>query len=960
MANKTINVASVKDKYRAGATPNEDDYQNLIDLAAVGSQALGATPQDATTLHPGNGLELVDNKLTVKEGAGVTVDKNGVAVKVDGTTVKVDTTLDALAVALKDGDSGLDTTGGLHVKTAQGLTTGKNGLELALASPSGLSTAGDKLSVAIVPTASGLEFDKTTGALEVKIGPADGNFIQKSDAGLAITADGIVKIKDALKSISIKALEDADNNTSHGFQRDTVAKDPKSVEAQIAAALNRAYGEGWNLQQAVQKLAKLLNDFRQGRPGNFIKDSVISLSGLNNYLDLYTSGASPYETRQLRMARVGADGEATWLPTVKDKSISKIDSGIYAVLGLLDKDGNPQDGGDHYTQHALMIVVGEAHDDADKVRAVVGKWDFLDKWDTGRAVGAWSWCPTIDPIPKFNVRIGLLEQSGVDIDMPKWDFLRDAKKIGAELNDALTQTIESTGAIVKRHIEKDAYAATHYEGRPWKEQLGKFAYDWYDTSAKRVKYAIKQQTDYDGFDCGSTKNEGDVENRIRDAVSAALAIVEKDGAYRQEQKDWSNTKIALQKSLKKAFGDGFDDRERKEAQPSGPDSVKIPAGTAEDLVEKYGIKPTKGGRLIFVQGSTSDDDWKKYVNELDPKGKISLKKDRLGKFELVVFEVPSNDEMIGGVIPAGRRVAVEVSAIDEGVKGCEKNLTWSKDGFDVVSAGFIQGYGGASSGITVTKGSVSPGADEVKISGTRVTGARVGQTIELKIKCPAHGIYQESNVNSVANIKSNLINVTVKPAGKGVVDDALKATITEAADGNIDVYITVGQQPKASLSCYSDDTGSNWDCNTSVYHDGKRHFSFGFSFAAYVLEFEKDMVKKVATTQSSDLTMENGWIVEVVRSDKSPAATFSPARCQGYTRLIANDPNVPQSDVVHGSIALRYVSAEGQDQDEDGRGFSIKRFEYCGTGTPHIPLSDGDVKLIELNNGKFVRFYLTC
>ncbi|ALL38446.1 hypothetical protein [Serratia marcescens] len=52
-SNKTINIKELKDAFKEGAIPNEQDYGNLIDLAVVGA------------LAPKSRLTVEGNKLAV-------------------------------------------------------------------------------------------------------------------------------------------------------------------------------------------------------------------------------------------------------------------------------------------------------------------------------------------------------------------------------------------------------------------------------------------------------------------------------------------------------------------------------------------------------------------------------------------------------------------------------------------------------------------------------------------------------------------------------------------------------------------------------------------------------------------------------------------------------------------------------------------------------------------------------
>ncbi|WP_141668124.1 MULTISPECIES: hypothetical protein [unclassified Burkholderia] len=559
MAYETINVADLRNKFNAGATPSEDDYQNLISLAAVGSRALGADQNNATEPKPGNGLTLdADSKLAVKEGTGIQVNADGVAVKVDNATVKVDETSKALAVKLKTDTSGLDTTGGLHVKTGPGVTVGSSGLTIARADKSGLSVANNKLSVDIASTKSGLDFNES-GALVVKVDPAEGNFIEKKDGGLAINADGIKAIGDFLKNVSIKALDAADKNTSHGFKKDVdeKAQDHKSIEYQISEKLNVAYAEGWNLQQAMRQLAALLKEFKKNNENKFVKNSVISLSGFDVYLNLYARGGAPYTKKQLKMACVGADGRAAWVESVQDQNIQNIDSGIYAVVGIVSEKGFPDERGEHYTQQAVMVVAGKADKTDERVMAVVGGWDFNGDW--GRDVGAWHYTPTIDPCPAYNVDRGVLDVSGVDIDEFKWGDLVKSEYVKNNLSDALVQTIASTDGIVKTNIEKKAYDGSDY-GREWRQKLGKHAYDWYDEAGKKALAALRGETQEKGaLDYFTSAHTGeDAQQSIASAVKAMVSKLVEVGYAKWSNPDskWSNTQKTIASALVDAYKAG--------------------------------------------------------------------------------------------------------------------------------------------------------------------------------------------------------------------------------------------------------------------------------------------------------------------------------------------------------------------------------------------------------------------
>lgn len=247
-----ISITALKGAFKEGAIPNERDYEMLIDLASVGGKALGATNDDAMTLHPGDGLTCGNGRLSIVAGQGVLADKSGVSVKVDGATLSAS----EAGVALRlQKDSGLAVdAAGLHVKIGQGVKADENGVTLALSPKGGLSVASGQLAVSISETESGLGVDEK-GALKIKLRKAEGeeNYIDLTDQGVAITADGIKKIKEMLVSVSNTALDNAVKNTEKGAKKDAVPNG--DVEKKIATALNVAYTEGYETRRAQNQLA---------------------------------------------------------------------------------------------------------------------------------------------------------------------------------------------------------------------------------------------------------------------------------------------------------------------------------------------------------------------------------------------------------------------------------------------------------------------------------------------------------------------------------------------------------------------------------------------------------------------------------------------------------------------------------------------------------------------------------
>lgn len=383
--NEKINVKTLKGAFREGATPNEQDYASLIDLASVGSRAVGATDGDATTPNPGPGLHIEGGKLAIYAGQGISASTDGVALTVDNRTLE--TTQKGLVVKLAE-NSGLKADDhGLQVSAGPGLETGGNGLTVALLKGnSGLSATPNGLAVNIAPK-SGLAFDETSGAIKVKVASSGVNYIEVSDdGGLAITAAGVDKIKEAMKDSVINAIPKAQENTSHGFKKDTLTK-AGTVVAQIEEALNDAYNTGWNLAGALEVLTEKVRNYVSDK---IIHDSVLSLSALNadGHLHFYARSGKEFAPDQLILRRVIADGGVSDGYNPTHDTIDDYEKGIYAVIGCVDGEGNPAKGPSLYAQNAVMLLIGES------VRTVVGHWDLLDN-------ATWHPEPTLDPLVRI-------------------------------------------------------------------------------------------------------------------------------------------------------------------------------------------------------------------------------------------------------------------------------------------------------------------------------------------------------------------------------------------------------------------------------------------------------------------------------------------------------------------------------------------------------------------------------
>lgn len=385
-----INIADVKKAFVQGATPNEGNYQDLINLAAVGYKALGNDTADG---KPGAGLEMDKNgKLQVKEGPGIAVSADGVAAKVDDETVGINKGTQQLEVKLPD-NSGLDRKGGLHVQTGPGIKADKDGLSVNLADNSGLTHNQEvnkqyPLQVSYDKETSGLTVDDQN-RLTVNVpqtvtvnGKTEENYLTQDKNGLYLTDTGIGKMKDAMASVSITALDAAVKATASGFTKD---KNPGAtdgtVEARIAAELNTAYANGYMLPQVIDactnKLKEVVSsDFKK----NIIKDTAAMVCSTDNQAlkakapDM-TQAPAEYGTDSLLGYRLGDDGIMANMTSVVLASANptQLGKGVFLFIGKITDKGVPDKAAMNYTQYATLVVgVG-----ADYRAWTVGYFDLL-------------------------------------------------------------------------------------------------------------------------------------------------------------------------------------------------------------------------------------------------------------------------------------------------------------------------------------------------------------------------------------------------------------------------------------------------------------------------------------------------------------------------------------------------------------------------------------------------------
>ncbi|MEG6258815.1 hypothetical protein [Enterobacter bugandensis] len=154
-------AAYLKSRFSAGSTPLESDFSRLIDTLYVALTAAGLATD---TPAPGNGLEIKDNKLTIKGTGAVAVSGAGVGVKVAVNSAAQERGASAGVIH--------NDAGGLYIRT--GVAAAKKGLAQ-------FGTNSDGAIGVYLADSSGLTFD-ASGCLEAVV---------KSQSGSLKVGDGI-------------------------------------------------------------------------------------------------------------------------------------------------------------------------------------------------------------------------------------------------------------------------------------------------------------------------------------------------------------------------------------------------------------------------------------------------------------------------------------------------------------------------------------------------------------------------------------------------------------------------------------------------------------------------------------------------------------------------------------------------------------------------------------------------
>ncbi|WP_338860210.1 hypothetical protein [Mycetohabitans rhizoxinica] len=376
-------ASELKKKFVTGATPNEADYHELIELANVGRKAVGASEgEDEPTAGEGLNYDLKDGKLSVKlkEKSGLAVSDMGLEVK-PGVGVQLDA--NAVNLAIKE-QSALCTEGGaLHIKAGNGVMEQGGQLTLNVNESRGLSTDGGKLQVNFEPETSGLKLDKCRLAVKY-----DEEYFTAGEKGLTLQQDHIQRLASEFRNV----LDKAKIGTNIGF-RDNVNSDPSDLEGRIATELRNAYRQGSNPVEALKALTGFFKEFRKENKSKL--KGGIALSPRSGNTCLYGDNGKKFNKNCLHIV----DPYTGQSQQADHEELSKFKTGIYGVYGATNDDGNPgKDGLDdrnrRWTQNALMVLVGQ-----DNFAAVLGSWDMAAsadaRWEGDE--GQFSCIPTTDP-----------------------------------------------------------------------------------------------------------------------------------------------------------------------------------------------------------------------------------------------------------------------------------------------------------------------------------------------------------------------------------------------------------------------------------------------------------------------------------------------------------------------------------------------------------------------------------
>jgi len=361
----------LKKAFLQGNVPNETNYQKLIELAdpQLGN---GLKVKEINVAGKDNNPATTQTVIELNNGAGIGFDESGAAkLNLDPSLAIEVNGYNQLSVKLADG-SGLEKTSkGLGVKCGPGIKTDTSGLSVSLASEGGLvqdSTDGG-LRVHLYTEGntdtSGLTIDNKN-QLQVKLPEQVAgkvNYLKQDKDGLHLTQEGIDSMKSAMAAVSKQALDDAKKDTSNGF----IALDSKSKKSQtekdIANALNAAYADGRSHEKECNAVIDFLNSNLRSDWKDKIVNGTAVMSAFNKTDGtFYTKGEKegdepqPFSHDCLWVFNLDSNGRFERLADNHPEDVKAYNPGLYFIVGLLSKEGKPDQKGEYVTEYASLVL----------------------------------------------------------------------------------------------------------------------------------------------------------------------------------------------------------------------------------------------------------------------------------------------------------------------------------------------------------------------------------------------------------------------------------------------------------------------------------------------------------------------------------------------------------------------------------------------------------------------------
>lgn len=405
-------IDDLKRAFSAGNIPSEKDFTTLIDLASRPNSLLGineqgeaeailnglivANNQLAISLAKDSGLNLVDNKLAVKAGAGINInDTDGIFLKAEsGSGIKIDKGIISVdpwpGVVLDDEKH-------LKANLGKGLKLVDNAVNLDLSDGLVVDDTSKKLAVKVLKdgakdNTSGLVLGKD--GLKINISP-DGNNIEidKTTGSLKLTQEALTTLKEGSRSKFISALQTAQEASAKLTPPALDEKDPVTltIDAQgnqeewqgpLERLINKANSFGQNevvrARESLEEQIKVFIKTQDPRPTNNnirMNFSMLDYQG-NSILRWGPKGGDIFHineayafnsNKEIRMAKDLDD-------TAYNFNITNfINTGFYAFIGKLDKpgqEGKDDKEGKEITPNAILVHITE------KLVYAVGYWDL--------------------------------------------------------------------------------------------------------------------------------------------------------------------------------------------------------------------------------------------------------------------------------------------------------------------------------------------------------------------------------------------------------------------------------------------------------------------------------------------------------------------------------------------------------------------------------------------------------